>query len=167
MDALEAAGPCSMRELASLVGRPPDALYYHVGVLRSVGLLLDVPSPDDAPEGRIVDVALRPLYLHYDLASKPNRDAVCNVVAAMTRSAERHFRRAYRVGSAKVQGPHRDLWAGRCQGWLSENDVVEVNQLLDHILSIVRKRQVPRRNVRKRCEISFVLAPLPQRRKAP
>jgi DNA-binding transcriptional ArsR family regulator len=163
VDALESAGPCSIRELARLLGRRPDALYYHLRVLSEVGLIAQFASDGKGESGATVDVLSRPLHLHYDLSDRANREGVCRVVDAMTRSAQRDFRRAFRPGAAQVEGPTRDLWAGRCQGWLSEEDMREVNRLLSRILSIVRARQAPTRRAAKRREITFILAPLPSR----
>ena len=164
VDALESGGPCSVRELAALLGRRPDALYYHIRVLREVGLLAQFDPEENGERGATVDVVFRPLHLHYDLGDRANRDGVCRVVGAMARSAQRHFRRAFRTGFAEVAGPARDLWAGRCQGWLSEEDTREVNRLLSRILSIMRARQAPTPGSAKRREITFILAPLRSRR---
>jgi len=166
VDALEANGPCSVRALANLLGRRPDALYYHLKVLREVGLVAESNSSDAAETGVVVDVLFRPLQIRYLPGDRVNRAGVCRVVGAMTRSAERHFRRAFRPGVSEVAGPNRDLWAGRCQGWLSEEDTREVNRLLTRILSIMRAHQTPTRRAVKRQEITFVLAPLPGRRPA-
>lgn len=164
VDALESAGPCTIRELAGLLGRRPDALYYHLRVLSEVGLIAQFASEGKGESGATVDVLSRPLHLHYDLSNRSNREGVCRVVGAMARSAQRNFRRAFRPGEAKAEGPTRDLWAGRCQGWLSEEDMREVNRLLSRILSIVRARHTPTRRAAKRREITFILAPLPNRR---
>jgi predicted transcriptional regulator len=164
VDALASAGPCTIRELAGLLGRRPDALYYHLRVLSEVGLIAQFASEGKGESGATVDLLSRPLHLHYDLSNRSNREGVCRVVGAMARSAQRNFRRAFRPGEAEVEGPTRDLWAGRCQGWLSEEDMREVNQLLSRILSIVRARHTPTRRAAKRREITFILAPLPNRR---
>ncbi|MBC7789463.1 MAG: helix-turn-helix transcriptional regulator [Anaerolineae bacterium] len=164
VDALESAGPCSVRELATLLGRRPDALYYHIRVLREVGLLSQSSPEENGERGAVVDLLFRPLHLVYELGDRANREGVCRVVGAMARSAQRDFRRAFRPGVAQVEGPARDLWAARCQGWLSDEDMHEVNRMLSRVLSILRARQAPTRTGAKRREITFILAPLPSRR---
>jgi DNA-binding transcriptional ArsR family regulator len=164
VDALESNGPCSVRELANLLGRRPDALYYHLRVLGDVGLIAQSKPEETGEGGAIVELLFRPLHLRYEPSDRANREGVCRVVGAMTRSAERHFRRAFRPGVSEVAGPTRDLWAGRCQGWLHEEDIREVNRLLSRVLSIMRTRQAPTRRAVKRREITFILAPLPSRR---
>ena len=164
VDALESSGPCSVRELANLLGRRPDALYYHIRALRDADLLVQSTAEGSGESGTIVDLSIRPLNLHYEPGDSVNRDAVCRVVGAMARSAERHFRRAFSPGASEVAGPARDLWAGRCQGWLTEEDTREVNRHLSRILTIMRARQAPVKRGVKKCEITFILAPLPRRR---
>ena len=39
-DGLQAIGPCSIADLADLLGRAPDSLYYHVRKLEKVGLVV-------------------------------------------------------------------------------------------------------------------------------
>ena len=167
VDALESNGPCSFRVLGTLLGLRPDALYYHVRVLREAKLIVDVePQSDDRSVAAIIDIASRPSQLEYTPSDPRNRKSVCAVVAAMMRSAERRFRRAFRPGKAVVDGPHRDLWAGRCQGWLNDDDLEQVNELLATILQIMRSRQQPADDSAKRREITFVLAPLLERTRA-
>ena len=165
VDALESNGPCSLRALGALLGLRPDALYYHVRVLREARLIIDVEeASDDRPGPAIIDLAHRPLQLQYAPSDRRNRESVCGVVAAMMRSAERRFRRAFRPGRSVVAGPRRDLWAGRCQGWLSDDDLDQVNELLATILQIIRARQQPAAEGAKRRELTFVLVPLLERK---
>ena len=161
VDALEANGPCTVREVAELLGRRPDALYYHIRALLDVGLLVEVVPVGDADSGTTVDVAFRPVSIRYDLDDRVNREGVCRVVGAMARSAQRSFRKAFRPGHAQAEGPDRNLWAGRCQGWLSKQDTREVNRLLARIQSIMRARQVPTSREATRQEVTFIFAPLP------
>ena len=165
VDALESAGPCSVRELADLIGRPADALYYHLKVLRRVGLVIDV-QVDEGTSEQMVDVVARPLFLRYAPNSRINRENVSAVVTALTRSADRRFRRAFESRGVSVEGPARELWAGRCQGWVSDRDLAEVNALLAKALSILRNRQNPPSVGGRRCELTFVFAPLGTTRRA-
>ena len=165
VDALESNGPSSLRELGALLGLRPDALYYHVRVLREAGLVIDGGEERADPSApAIIDLAIRPSQLRYAPADRRNRESVCAVVASMTRSAERRFRRAFRPGRSVVEGPHRDLWAGRCQGWLADEDLEQVNAHLAAILEIIRARQRPSTGNAKRRELTFVLVPLADRR---
>jgi DNA-binding transcriptional ArsR family regulator len=146
VDVLEVTGPCTIRALAAHLGRRPDALYYHIRLLRAGGLVVAV---DDAqaldrrlarPEA-VYDVALRPLSLAYEPADARNRASVGAVVGTMLRTTERRFARAFRPGVATVAGEARNLWAGRAQGWLSPDDLRTVNQHVAAILTLLRRRR--------------------------
>ena len=44
MDAISDIAPCSISELAFELGRSPQSLYYHIDILREVGLINQVGS---------------------------------------------------------------------------------------------------------------------------
>src|SRR5690348_5570837 len=84
IDILENAGPCTVAEVANAIGMRPDRLYYHLRILEQRGLVKSADS--------VVDLAARPLRLHYDAARKSNRDAINRIAGAMLRAALRGFR---------------------------------------------------------------------------
>jgi DNA-binding transcriptional ArsR family regulator len=149
VDALEVAGPCTVRALAAHLGRRPDALYYHLRLLRAAELVVPVedtgsPAVQPARAEAVYDVVLRPVSLAYEPASARNRAAVSAVVGTMLRTTERRFVRAFRPGVATVAGEARNLWAGRAQGWLSTDDLRAVNRYVTAILTLLRQhRAVP------------------------
>ena len=163
LDALTAIGPCSVAELAVALGRPADGLYYHIKHLLDVRLLMEVPSNGSGRGELRLDVAHKSLYLQYKPASRTNKAAVLRVIGALMRSAERTFRRGFRPGVAVVEGPRRNLWAGRTRGFLSERELAEVNVLLDRLITLMRSGRRDRDNGgskdRSLYEVTFVLAP--------
>lgn len=162
VDAMCAIGPCSVAELAALLGRPADALYYHVRALLRVGLLIDRGT---RPAGRraeaVYDVPARRMRLRYEPA---NRRAIARAVASMLRVAERDFRAALRSSDARLSGDLRDVWAGRVRGWLTDEQVEEANRLLTRLLELVRGCERPQ-GARLHA-FAFVLAPTPPARRA-
>lgn len=165
IEALESSGPCTIRELARLVGKRPDALYYHVRVLRRFGLLVEVaPRREGGREDACVDVLRKPLNIHYAPESRSNRNAVLALAATITRNANRRFARAFDSGIAVVGGEERNLWAARKQGWLAADDLRRLNRLLREVLVLFEGCREPSADGRTRQELSFILAPLPDRR---
>jgi hypothetical protein len=163
IDAVTAIGPCSVAELAATLGKPPDGLYYHVKHLLTVHLLRKEQS-DGSGRGELrLDVTQKPMYLDYQPARRANRSAVLRVIGAMLRSAERTFRRGFRPDVAVVQGPQRNLWAGRSRGFLSAEELAEVNVLLDRLITLMqsgrRDRPSDESTDRSLYELTFVLAP--------
>ena len=142
VDLVDAAGPCSVREMAGLMGRRPDSLYYHVRKLKATGLLLDRGIRGSGRRAEAVyDVPGRPLRLGYDPSDPDNVRAVSRVVASMLRSANRDFGAGFRPDIAIVDGAARNLWAARMKGWLSDDDLAELNGLLNRILQVFHRRE--------------------------
>ena len=130
VDLVGAAGPCSVREMAGFMGRRPDSLYYHVRKLSAAGLLVDRGIRGSGRRAEAMyDVPGRPLRLAYDPSDPENVRAVSRVVASMLRSANRDFRGGFRPDLAVVEGDERNLWAARMKGWLSVDDLAELNTL--------------------------------------
>ena len=169
LDAVTAIGPCSVSELAAATGRPADGLYYHIRRLLAVKLLKEVPGNGAGRAELRLDVAQKAFYLKYQPESRANKAAVLRVIGAMVRSAERTFRRGFTPDVAVVEGPRRNLWAGRWRGALSPAELAEVNALLNRLNALMRSgRRDGNAGVepdRALYELTFILAPTPSRSK--
>ena len=140
VDLIEAAGPCSVREMARFMSRRPDSLYYHVHKLQDVGLLIDRGKRGSGRRAESVyDIPGRPLRLAYHPSDPENVEAVRRVVASMLRSALRDFRTGFRAEVAVVEGEERNLWAARMKSWLSDAELAELNRLLGLILELFHR----------------------------
>lgn len=165
VDALEAAGAMSMAELAERIGRPADALYFHVRRLVRVGLVVErAPLKAGRHVKAIYDLPGRPMRIRYDPAM--NRQNLARVVAAAQRIGLRDFTRA--VSDSQELGTqragHRVVWGGRSKGWLSKSQVREVNRLIEEVQAVFREGR-PGRG-RQAVGLSFVLAPCAPPRRA-
>jgi DNA-binding transcriptional ArsR family regulator len=159
LDSVDAMGPCSVAELAQVLGRSPHGLYHHVRRLERARLIR--LSRTRGADGRTrVELAVdRRQWIEYRPGDEGNRTAVLGVVRGMVRSAHRHFGRAFRPGVAVVTGPRRNLWAARGRGVLSAKDLERVNRLLRALLARLRgSPPSPRRGTMH--EITFVLSPV-------
>lgn len=156
VDALQSAGPCSIAELAGLLGRAPDALYFHVRQLVRVGLVVERGA---RKRGRhvaaMLDLPGRPLYLDYQ-AEIPGPHLV-GVVRAALRESVREFEAALLAGVAVQSGARRTMWGGRAKGWLTGTELTRANQLIRELLDLMRSAR-PRRGAHA-LSIGFVLAP--------
>ena len=142
VDLVGAAGPCSVREMAGFMGRRPDSLYYHVRKLSAAGLLVDCGIRGSGRRAEAVyDLPARPLRLAYAPSNPENVTAVSRVVASMLRSANRDFRAGFRPDLAVVEGDERNLWAARMKGWLSDEDLAELNTLLRRIIQVFQPKE--------------------------
>ena len=109
IDTLEVLGPATILQVATALGYPPDGLYYHFTVLERNGLVVRVDPEGDTVAGGSRGVPGRPMTLSYRLGDRAQRRETAKVVAAMLRSAERSFGRAFAPGLATVDGPQRNL----------------------------------------------------------
>jgi DNA-binding transcriptional ArsR family regulator len=154
LEVVEALGICTVTEVANVLRRRPDALYYHVRVLVKAGFLAS-----ERENGELqVRVSKRAVQLRYDPSSSRNRAAVIAVVRAILRGSERSFRRGFTPRTAVVEGPARNLWAGRVKGLLTDEELSEVNQHIEDLLATFQQRS-PARKSAKLTELAFVLSP--------
>jgi DNA-binding transcriptional ArsR family regulator len=169
IDALEAGGPLSIADLGSILGYPPDGLYYHVRALERLALVTRLASAGNGAAR--FDVPGRPVTLRYDLADPRRRHATTKLVSTILRSAGRSFRRAYAPGRARTEGPHRNLRAGRRTAWLKPAELAALNRDLESIHALFERGR-PGRTDARLIELTYIVAPIEpkarrQRRRPP
>ena len=161
-------GEAGVADLADQLGRPADGLYYHLHALVSGGLVEELPAGGAERRYRLAGDGSAPLRLVYDLADDGNTSELRAFAKSLLQIAERDFDNALEGGDAVVAGPARDLWASRNKGWLSSEDVAEVNALLKRLGELTSQPKAARRN--RLASFAFVLAPIdakPKRRGSP
>jgi len=157
VDALAEIGTASAGELAATLGRPADALYYHLRALKKSGLVVHAGFRTAGRRQEELFKAIAPdLQLHYEPEDRGNRRAVTAIVDSLLRLGVRDFRRAFAKGGVSVEGPRRDLWATRQIGWLLPKELESVNASIRRLRAAVSK---PRRGGRLYA-ITVVLTPL-------
>jgi DNA-binding transcriptional ArsR family regulator len=129
VDVLEQIGTVSVAELAAVLGRPADSLYFHLRALTHVGLVRKV-GYRARPGGKeaLYRTVAPEVKLRYDPRSAANRKGVSAIVASMLRLAIRDFTRSFRSGNVLVSGAHRELWSLRKVGRLSLAGLAKLNQ---------------------------------------
>ena len=157
IDTLDAAGPLSIADLGSILGYPPDGLYYHLRALERLGLVTRTTSARNGAAR--FDVPGRPVTLGYDLADPRRRNATAKLVSTILRRAERSFRRAYAPGRAQADGPHRNLRVGRRTAWLKPGELATLNRAIES-LHAVFERGRPGRTGTRLIELTYVVAPI-------
>jgi hypothetical protein len=160
VDTVNALGTCSVPEIAAALGRPADALYYHVRALRKSGLLV---SAGKRQNNRHVEALVRPptrrvMRLQYAPDDPGNVTEVNRIVRGMLRGAGRDFERGFQPSLATVHGKRRNLNASRQKAWLAPEELAEVNQLLGRLQQIFHSAR--RQNGTEFCSLTFVMAPL-------
>jgi DNA-binding transcriptional ArsR family regulator len=169
IDALEAGGPLSIADLGSILGYPPDGLYYHLRTLERLALVTRLEGAGNGAAR--FDVPGRPVTLGYDLADPRRRNATTKLVSTILRRAERSFRRAYATGRAQAEGPHRNLRAGRRTAWLKPDELAALNRHLESMHALFERGR-PGRTDARLIEVTYIVAPIEpktrrQRRRPP
>jgi len=140
LDVLAQMGTVSVAELAATLGRPSDALYYHLRILVRAGLVQNVGNRKAGrrPEALFRAVA-RDLRIDYDLARRNDEKALAAVAASMLRLGIRDFRRAIRSRAVVVSGEYRELWAARKTGWLKKKDLPDILESMERLSQSVAR----------------------------
>lgn len=160
IDTLQAMGTASVPDLARQMARPADALYYHVRALSKAGLLQQVDTRQIGRHQEAVYATLEPekrLKLLYRSEQPAATEAITQLVASMLRASGRDFARAIGDPSCQLDGPRRELWAGRIKGWVSPTELERINVLLDELTQLFAHTQDDKRN--RLYSLQFLLAP--------
>lgn len=171
IDTLQACGgEATVGELAEQLGRSADGLYYHLRLLVKRKLIIEDRQRNAAGrQERRYRIALPgdgQLRLAYRPEKKRDATALRKVVAGMLRIARRDFDEALaREEPVVVEGPRRQLWAGRTKGWVSEAELIEINQLIGRLHALLdRPRDDQRRHLTSLCFVLAPVEPQPKRR---
>ncbi len=165
VDLLSQMGTVSVSELAAALNRPPDALYYHLRVLKEAGLIVEEGYRQNGKRQEVLIRTVSPnLKLQYILGDAGNFDSISAIVGAMLRLGIRDFNHAFQSGEAVVEGGARNLWAARRIAWLSDEDLEAVNRALEALAAIFSRRSAPGEAPDGRlCALTLLLTPLTNR----
>lgn len=154
VDVLSSAGPCTVATLADLLGRRPDALYFHLRALERVGLVRQKMDRTGSSKAGVVFELPAVVRLDYDAA--PRAD-LARVVRHALKLSLREFERECLSGRPIGDGSARHLWGGRVMGWVSAPDLARINSLINELHEILRSGR-PGED-RRAISLGFLLAP--------
>lgn len=154
VDVLSSAGPCTVVRLASLLGRRPDALYFHLRVLERVGLIRQQLVPQQDSNGAVYELPGSTVRLDYTVA--PRTDLALVVRHALKLSL-REFERECLANRSIGKDGARALWGGRVMGWVNTAELRHINALIEELHAVLRKGR-PGAN-RRAISLGFLLAP--------
>jgi DNA-binding transcriptional ArsR family regulator len=160
LDLIARTGDAQVSEIASLLGRPADSLYYHLRELERVGLVVSSRARANGRRGEMLFRAAHrePTLLH-DVSPRGNTPAVASIVASMLRLGIRDFRNASASGGVCTQGSGRELWALRVTGWLDAGQIAGINRRIHGLKDAVGRP----RSRGKLYAITILLTPLTHR----
>lgn len=157
-------GAADVATLAEQLGLPADGLYYHLRALLAGGLIEELTASDGSERRfRLAGDGTGPLRLAYDLGPNGNASELRSLVRSLQNIAYRDFETALTNEEVVVDGAGRELWASRNKGWLSSDDLTEVNALLERLSALTSQ---PKSDGREHLmSLAFVLAPINARPK--
>lgn len=162
LDVLARTPDASVAAIAAALGRPADALYYHLRALMRVGLIV---LSGRARGQRRLEALYRTANPDLKLAHTPespvNLAVVSRAITSMLRLGTRDFRRALSSREASAPGLRRELTAARVTGWLAAADVAEVHRLFKRIVRILDRSQAGRGT--RLFAVTYLLVPLDRR----
>lgn len=138
-DILGERGPASVAEIATTLGRPADALYFHLRAMMRAGLVRQAGYRKRGRHKEALYQTAGELMLAYEPRSTGNRRGIQAIVSSMMRLGIRDFGRALRHTDVNVSGPRRELWALRKTGRMPPAQVADVNQLIERLSHTVSR----------------------------
>ncbi len=154
VDVLASSGPVTVAQLARLLGRRPDALYFHLHALERAGIVR--ACQPRRIRGRASALFELPAPILLDYARAPRRE-LARVVRMAVRLALREFERECLSGKHVRGGAMRRLWGGRVMGWVGPRELARVNELLAELHTVLRSGH-PGKG-REAISIGFLLSP--------
>jgi hypothetical protein len=161
VDTVQALGECSITAMAEALGRPADGLYYHVKALVECGLLVRKGTARNNRREEVIYSTPGSLKLVYRPGDRSNMKLICKIVDSLLNTAQRDFNAGFKSDLCRVEGERRNLWAGRSKGWLSREELAEVNELLDRLSALLNQPKTPERE--HLLVLSWVQAPVAAR----
>jgi predicted transcriptional regulator len=161
IDHVQRCGTASIRELAQRMGRPADALYFHVKKLLRAGALVERGRRKTGRRPEAL-YALPSVGLRVDPrdASPAAQVALHRGARTVLRMAERQFRSALDAGAVRVPGRTRNLLAARIKARLSPAALAELNRRVDALIAFLHREEA--RHAGRPCVVTLVLSPLLQ-----
>jgi DNA-binding transcriptional ArsR family regulator len=157
-------GEASTAELSAQLGRPMDGLYYHLELLRDAGLVSELANGDNGERRyRLASPKDRPLRLVYRLEQPGVQAALARFARSLLKVAGEDFEAGMCKDGVATAGARRELWIARNKGWLSEDELEEVNALLVRLAELTSQPRIAGRD--RLASLSFVLAPVQPRGK--
>lgn len=159
VDTLEnLGGMAAVAQIAEQLGRPADGLYFHLRRLVRSGVLEELPDEGNGRTYRTIAAPGHLLTLSYRDGAKRDFIGLTRVVGSLLRMAKRDFAAALRRPDTVVEGKRRELWAARSKGWVTVEELAEINRLLARLNEVMHRPRTAQRN--QLMSLAYVLAPV-------
>ena len=156
-------GEASVREIAAQLGNHPASLYKHIDHLEEAGLIAEVGTRATGKrDARVFAVAKR--LIKYQSDNPELIEALNQFIQSELRHAGRKIAQSFEEGTAVTSGKGRDTYFGSSFGWLTDEELAELNDLLDRMTELMDGK--PRRPGTRLIATLPNLFPLPLKSRA-
>ena len=161
-DVLAQLKRASVSTLAAALGRPADALYYHLRLLEGAGLVNKAGmARRDGRREVLYGAAGAELRIDYEVARREAKKQLVAITGAMSRLAVRDVRHALADETVILSGPTRALWVKRKTGWLMPSDLRRIGTKIESLGSEMARPV----NGAQLYGVTIVFTPLKHRRR--
>jgi len=141
VDVLSLRGAASAREIAARAGRPVTSIYYHIRILRGVGIIEEAETRGAGRRAeKVYRLRAEKLVIDPKQRSSDYRKALADNCAALLRRAERDYRIAAGSHDVVLDGEDRDLMIRRLVLRPDSKGLARLNRLLDRISALAGQR---------------------------
>ncbi|WFL76896.1 helix-turn-helix domain-containing protein [Altererythrobacter arenosus] len=138
VDHLAGRGEMSIKELAEAIGKQPSALYHHLEQLLDVGLVVESGARVvNRKKEKLYRTPSRRMRLRKALESGEHADLMGQIVASLSRQADRDFSRGQAIPTARADGEHRNLGFFRLVAKPDAGRLEEINRHLEAIAELM------------------------------
>lgn len=157
-------GPCAIADVAELMDRAPDSLYYHVRKLLKVGLLV---RDGERLAGHRFEALYKLVADELEVPRKAKgpkgREMTHKAIDSVLRLAGRELKSALEDDDALDQGPARTLYGRRLRARLSKAALRELNRHVAAVEELFAEatRKPPR--AKNSVAVTLIMSPVPSR----
>lgn len=158
VEALLQHGPLTAAEMGTFLQRVPQALYYHIRVLLTAGILV-VDCEEKAkrrPQKRYRLVAPQ-LKVEMKQESDELKEAIASAVATLLRTAERDYRSSIGKTKPVLTGKNRNFVGRRLRVRLKPRELHRLNDLINQFEQFLEDAQT--KDTGKEFAITIVVSP--------
>ncbi len=138
--------PCSVTEIAARMKRNPETLYYHMDILRAVGLVAEQGSRlAGRREETLYHVPHKRLRFHPSRRTPRFLANLRQVYSKILRTVERRVNVATGAREECREGPAKNVRVQAYTVELSADELAELNRRLEHVRSFLLERNAPER----------------------
>lgn len=161
IEAMRALGPCTLRDIAAVLGRSRPSLYPHVERLRTLGVLRELPSRKLTRHvERVYSLTARDFQPDVELADTRSIAKLALTTAdGVMKSAHRALRRGAKAGVLRVKDGERNHGIMHELLWLTPRELAELRQQLNGLKQLASTRKKTANRTPYLCVAMYV--PLP------